>query len=239
MDGEVAAGSPSPAEPEVSARTVVGLVVVIAVIDVVTNAAVSGDTQLPLKLAVLVALVAWARYQMGFSWDHLGLGRDRLGAGVGFGMLAALVAGAVIAVALAVPATRSFFDSSSIDADSTTTHVLAPLVVIPIGTVVFEETIFRGVLLAVLLRRYSRRSAIVASSVLFGLWHLVPATSAADGKSAAAAVGTVAGTLAVTTVAGVLFAWLRLRSGSLLAPILAHVATNSLAYTAATIASGS
>ena len=44
------------------------------------------------------------------------------------------------------------------------------------------------------------------------------------------------GTIAVTTVAGVLFAWLRLRSGSLVAPILAHIATNSFAYVGALVA---
>jgi membrane protease YdiL (CAAX protease family) len=44
--------------------------------------------------------------------------------------------------------------------------------------------------------------------------------------SAAAAV-------AASAVAGVGFCWLRLRAGSLLAPALLHVATNSLAYAAA------
>ena len=36
----------------------------------------------------------------------------------------------------------------------------------------------------------------------------------------------------MTTVAGLVLAWLRLRSGSLAAPVLAHVATNSLTYLA-------
>jgi uncharacterized protein len=37
----------------------------------------------------------------------------------------------------------------------------------------------------------------------------------------------------VTTISGYGFAWLRLASGSLLAPVLAHCATNSLALVAA------
>jgi membrane protease YdiL (CAAX protease family) len=122
-----------------------------------------------------------------------------------------------------------------VNADSAARQVLVPLLVIPLGTVLFEETIFRGVLLAVLLARYPRRTAILGSAAAFGLWHLVPAVSAADGASTIAAIGTVAGTIAVTTVAGVLFAWLRMRSGSLLAPILAHVATNSFAYVGAVV----
>lgn len=225
----------SAAGPEVSWRAVVGFVVVVAVVDVVTNALVAGGTQLPLKFAILAVIVAWARLRVGFTWEQLGLGRAQLRGGLRLGALAALVVAVVITVAVAIPATRSFFASSSVDSDSAARHVLAPLLVIPLGTVVFEETIFRGVLLALLLRRCPRRAAVLVSSVIFGLWHLVPALSAADGKAAAAALGTVVGTVAVTTAAGVIFAWLRLRSGSLAAPILAHVATNSFAYTAATI----
>ena len=235
-DEAVAASQPGPpGEPAVSRRTLVGLIGVIALIDVVTNALVTNDSQLLLKLAILVGLVWWARRRARFSWEQLGLGRAQLGGGVRIGALAGLLVAAVVAVAVALPATRSFFESASVGADSTARHVLAPLLVIPFGTVVFEETIFRGVLLAVFLARYPRRTAILGSSVIFGLWHLVPAVSAADGKAAIAAIGTVVGTVAVTTVAGVAFAWLRLRSGSLLAPILAHVATNSIAYVGAVI----
>ena len=53
----------------------------------------------------------------------------------------------------------------------------------------------------------------------------------AVGGASASPVGrllVVAGAVGVTFVAGLLFAWLRLRSGSLLAPVLAHVATNGL-----------
>jgi hypothetical protein len=48
----------------------------------------------------------------------------------------------------------------------------------------------------------------------------------------------VAGTIAVTTVAGGLFAYLRMRSGSLIAPIFGHIATNSFAYIAALVVLG-
>jgi len=39
--------------------------------------------------------------------------------------------------------------------------------------------------------------------------------------------------VAVTFIAGLVFCWLRLRSGSLIAPVIAHVATNGLALTVA------
>ena len=139
----------------------------------------------------------------------------------------------VIAVLVAVPGSRSYFDVGSVAADSTAQRVLQPLLFIPLGTVVFEEVIFRGVLLGVALRVWSRTPALVVTSLCFGLWHLPPALRDASDKGAAAAVGVVAGTIAVTTVAGAAFGWLRLRSGSLLAPMMAHVATNSFAYAAA------
>ena len=46
-------------------------------------------------------------------------------------------------------------------------------------------------------------------------------------------VALVAGAVVVTFLAGLVFAWLRLRSRSLVAPVLADVATNGLALVAA------
>jgi len=43
----------------------------------------------------------------------------------------------------------------------------------------------------------------------------------------------VLGSIAVTFVAGLIFCWLRLRSSSLLAPVMAHFATNGLALAVA------
>ena len=48
----------------------------------------------------------------------------------------------------------------------------------------------------------------------------------------------MAGNVAVTGMAGTVFAWLRLRSGSVAAPLLAHAALNSAALLAARIAYG-
>jgi membrane protease YdiL (CAAX protease family) len=111
------------------------------------------------------------------------------------------------------------------------------LVRIPLGTVLWEEVAFRGVLLAALGRLRSLRGATGASAVLFGLWHVRPALGALAANDLAA--GPLARTGAVvlaclgTAAAGVLFAELRLRSGSLLAPALLHLAMNCLGVLAA------
>jgi membrane protease YdiL (CAAX protease family) len=54
-----------------------------------------------------------------------------------------------------------------------------------------------------------------------------------EAGSAAGQVLLVLGAVLVTACAGLVFCWLRLRSGSLVAPILAHAATNGLALTVA------
>ena len=222
--------------PRSSTSTVVGLIAAIAVADAVANVLVPEDTKVPVKLAIAFAFVAWARWSAGYSWEELGLGRDEVRAGLRLGGIALLAIAAVIAVLVAVPGSRSYFDNSSVAADSSAQHVLQPLLFIPLGTVVFEEVLFRGVLLAALLRITTRAYAVGASALLFGLWHLPPALRDANDKGAAAAAGVVVGTIAVTTFAGAVFAWLRVRSGSLLAPVLAHVATNSVAYAGAVVA---
>jgi membrane protease YdiL (CAAX protease family) len=75
------------------------------------------------------------------------------------------------------------------------------------------------------------------SSLLFGLWHVLPTIEVLElndlySGSSLAFGGAVTGAVAVTAAAGFGFCWLRLRAGSVLAPVLAHAATNSIAFAA-------
>jgi len=76
-----------------------------------------------------------------------------------------------------------------------------------------------------------KATAIAVTSCVFGLWHIRPTLQAlrANGlaRTRGRAVAGVAAAVATTTAGGVVFSWLRERSGSLTAPILVHVATNS------------
>jgi uncharacterized protein len=77
---------------------------------------------------------------------------------------------------------------------------------------------------------------VVISSVVFGLWHIGPTTVALQMNEVpmgAGGIGAVAGAVALTTVAGVLFCLLRILTGGILAPVLVHIATNSLGTLAA------
>jgi len=110
-----------------------------------------------------------------------------------------------------------------------------------VGTVLWEEIAFRGVLQAALRRVMPEPAAIAVASGVFGAWHIRPTAAAlrvnqlaGDRRQAAARV--TAG-VAVTAAAGVLLSWLRARSGRLAAPVLLHLATNCagpvVAWTAA------
>ena len=119
---------------------------------------------------------------------------------------------------------------------STTHQVLMLLVIIPLGTALFEETIFRGVLLGVLLRAYTAASRCRRElGRCSGSGTSSRRSAARTERAAPRPWAPSSGRLRSRPVAGVLFAWLRLRSGSLAAPVLAHIATNSLAYLAAII----
>jgi uncharacterized protein len=78
------------------------------------------------------------------------------------------------------------------------------------------------------------------SSVPFGLSHILPTLSTMSQTTLNQHLACrplrqaafVAGNVAVTGVAGAGFAWLRLRSGSVLAPLLAHALLNDSALVA-------
>lgn len=87
---------------------------------------------------------------------------------------------------------------------------------IPVGTVLAEELVFRATLTP-LLEESLGRTGTWLGALTFGLIHIRPARAAGD---------TVPGTVAVTTAAGLLFDWLRRRTGSITAPTLLHLAIN-------------
>ena len=87
---------------------------------------------------------------------------------------------------------------------------------------------------------------MIVSSLLFSTWHIAPTLSTAGGNaelsdaasSLAGRSALVAGAMSTTFVAGLVFAWLRLRSRSLLAPVIAHLATNGVAFSVAWFVAG-
>ena len=172
----------------------------------------------------IVALSIGVARLAALSAEELGLARQNVGAGLRLGGLAFVAITAV--VALGTPFGLLDDDRTTVDLGDMTLRVL---VTIPIGTVVMEEFAFRGVLYGLLERAMRPTAALAIGAGLFGLWHVPPLLD--EGA------GVVLGTLAATTVAGLGFIWLRRRSGSLLAPMLAHLATNSSTFALSWVAS--
>lgn len=107
---------------------------------------------------------------------------------------------------------------------------------IPFGTALVEEILFRGVLFGLFMIHYNSLTAIVASSVIFGLWHIFPTINSLERNKVMAQkmkgqkrrkTGAVMGTVLITGTAGLVFAWLRLIAGSIIAPWLVHWSINA------------
>jgi membrane protease YdiL (CAAX protease family) len=187
-------------------------------------------------LGLFACLVAIARAK-GLTTADLGLARSSWPAGLRWGATAAALVGTAYALAYVTgPVQEALPDG---EGGLGRTALWTVLVVIPLGTVLPEELAFRGLLLALLRRRQNTRTATLASSALFGLWHVLASlgggtanTTMASvvGADAAGTVVRVVITVVFTSLAGVVLCYLRLRSDSLLAPVLAHWTVNGLGF---------
>lgn len=191
-----------------------------------------GTAYVPVNLATGTVLVALAR-RAGSSWEDLGLSGRHLRRALAVGGAAASVAVAGMLAGAAVPMTRGVFDDERVAARAGAGELLYQTAYrIPLGTVLFEELAFRGVLLAVLRQRLSLRAAVTVDSALFGLWHIVPTLAAAraNGIVGAGRLGLVVGSVLLTAAGGVVFCALRLRGHHLVAPAMLHLAFNDTGY---------
>jgi uncharacterized protein len=95
---------------------------------------------------------------------------------------------------------------------------------IPFGTVWAEEASYRAALGTVAAAAFGPTGGRLLQSAAFGLSHIADARATGE---------PVVGTVVVTGLAGWLFGWLHERSGSLAAPMLAHLAVNEAGAVAA------
>ncbi|MGW7284085.1 CPBP family intramembrane glutamic endopeptidase [Streptomyces sp. NPDC054847] len=199
----------------------------------------------PVCVVASVLLVLIAR-RSGLAPDDLGLGRAAARRGLRWGLVLVGVVLLVYSVGLVLPFTREAFQDERAAGLPPEELVYRVLVRVPLGTVLLEEIAFRGVLWAMVLRRWGPVWATVVSSVLFGLWHVQPSRGLTRANAAAQAVfgaGQVGLALSVTAavvgtaLAGVLLCELRRRSGSLVPPVALHCALNSAGYALAWAAS--
>ena len=210
------------------------VVLVLAMVNVADH--VLGWNSLWLGPAAAAVLLAFARRQ-GLTWQQLGLARHTHARGVRWGLGVIGVVAAIYVAGVLLPTTRSAFLDARYHLPPSRA-LLTAFVVIPVGTILLEEVAFRSVLWAFLSRHARTWQVVVLSSVAFGFWHVLPAMATATGNPAVgtavqalgpfAKVAVVAGTVAFTALGGVVAGELRRRSGSLLASVGMHWATNAL-----------
>jgi membrane protease YdiL (CAAX protease family) len=166
----------------------------------------------------------------GLRAGELGLGRDRAGGGLRCGTALAVPVVAAYGVAVVTPFARPLLDDQRVAGLDRGQLAYQVLVRIPVGTVAWEEIAFRGVLQAGLRRVLSEPWAGAVGASVFGVWHIRPTAGALAVNGLA--VGRGARILAVTGVVtgmagvGVVLSLLRERSGSLVAPVLLHLAAD-------------
>ena len=141
------------------------------------------------------------------------------------GLLGAAAAGTVaagVAATTAVPRVRAAMATRDLPAHPARWLGLE----IPLGTVWSEETAFRGALATVAADAFGPTAGRALQALTFGLTHIPDARDTGE---------PVVATVAVTALAGWMFAVLTERSGSVLAAMLAHLAANEAGAVAALV----
>jgi membrane protease YdiL (CAAX protease family) len=149
-----------------------------------------------------------------------GLDGAELWPGVRSGLAAASAVAAGVALSTAIPTVRTAMAARSLPRPAWKWL----LVDIPVGTVWAEESAYRGALGTLAADAFGPRPGRLLQAVAFGLSHIADARSTGE---------PVVPTVLVTGVAGWVFGWLATRSGSLVAPALAHLAVNEAGAVAA------
>jgi membrane protease YdiL (CAAX protease family) len=175
----------------------------------------------------------------GNSWTDMGLGWGYLF----WGLLWAIASIIIVTLGYVIVATfrkgRDAMHDERVSALSGPKLMFNALVEVPFGTVLFEEIAFRAVLFSMLARRFGVVWALIITAVLFGLWHILPsigthqqsaALGSVVGRGRRGAILAVIASVVTTTVAGVIFAGMRMLSGSVIAPMGLHWATNGMGY---------
>jgi membrane protease YdiL (CAAX protease family) len=107
------------------------------------------------------------------------------------------------------------------------------LIALPLKIIIIEELLFRGILLTTFTHVVGVKKAAVISSLLFGLWHVLPSrdvsSEAVTFLGSFEYVGTIVGIVIATTLAGIALCYAREKFNSIYVPIAAHWAINATA----------
>ena len=186
-----------------------------------------------LNLTVLLLIWLWARKNLRLDSRDIGFTRKNLGRSLlyGLGLTAIIIVPAFVLRSLlpAVGITGTFVRLEGFSRAELWWRVL---VRIPLGTGLFEEVLFRGIFFGFLINHYTSRRTILFSSLFFTFWHIMPALKVilVDFKIGLPLplIGLLLTGLAGAFIAGVIFAWIRNRTGNIAGCLVAHILINDL-----------
>lgn len=204
----------------------------------VTTFHVPGHWYVPLAVAWATAFVEFGGL-VGLTAEQMGL--TNWVSGLLWGGACIGVVSLGMTAGVAVPRLHPLFADERTAGATGAEVAHKSLIELPFGTVMLEEIVFRSVLLGLLTVKFGTVAGVAGSAFLFGLWHILPALEMHDSHSLTSQLGsglrakvmTVVGTILATGAAGVGFAMLVVWSGSVLAPMGLHWATNSTGSIAA------
>jgi membrane protease YdiL (CAAX protease family) len=180
------------------------------------------------NLALMAALLVWALGRARLTVAETGLDPRNARGSALFGLILSVVA-AIPPVAFITLA--PLFNGGPVEAPDITERSGASMAFFllfrqPVGTALFEEVAFRGVLYGVWQRAGGDRGALMATAATFSLWHVVitSRTVIESGvvSSPPAVVAGVVVSLAGLFVGGLIFAYLRWHTRSIAAAVVAH-----------------
>jgi membrane protease YdiL (CAAX protease family) len=206
----------------------------LVVANVMSNRVLPAALYVPWNLAVAVALVVLGLRVL----SPLAMGLAEWRRGLAWGLTILVLTTGVLLLAVTMPAFNSLYHDRRVGR-SFLEMAYQALVRIPLGTAVVEEIAFRAVLPALFALRWGVLRGCVVASACFGLWHVLPAlglnrvdptATSVFGRGAGGVAVAVVFAVTGTMLGGLFWCWIRYRARSVLATILAHVATNSVGY---------
>ena len=210
----------------------------IALYNVMQNTLLTERGYVAGNLMVTASALAWAR-RSGIEWVELGLDRGHARRGLAAGAVVSATTACLVWPARDTDLAHSLLADERIR-DLDRSEVWRRLLVrFPLGTALFEEVVFRGVVPAAFRHRPAWQRDVIAAAA-FAAWHIVPTSRAlaanAGGRSLRTIhkVAAVVGGSAAAGVAGLGFAALTRAASSLAAPWLAHSIFNALTLLLAT-----
>lgn len=180
------------------------------------------------NLSLMVVLLLWAIRGQGLSLAEIGLGRQRAMSSALLGLITGSLMAAIVTLGLLIAplVLGRAIAYGEVEGMSPGDLLWRVLVKVPLGTALFEEVAFRGVLQALLLAALRPSLALLAGGIAYGLWHVVINLQTIQDTALAESLpllvlGQIVQMVGVT-VGGIIFGLMRLYTGHVAASTIVH-----------------